>query len=163
MEEGYLVEFRYPENSFYCIWCDTDIEVFLLVSEKLFYREQLGDVKEYCYVNEIGLLNDAATIYNVGEIEKWANSNLKEIDVSQILTFWNIIDDYAKALEIEFSGNKDEMWDIYEKIFYGNNLPSINTSGSLYKPKWTKKELLLIKGVIEEGLDLLRAEFFTDK
>jgi hypothetical protein len=45
---------------------------------------------------------------------------------------------------------------IYEKLFYGNNLPSITPIGEHYIPSWSNDELIEMRLVFMAGLDHLK-------
>jgi hypothetical protein len=62
------------------------------------------------------------------------------------------------TLGIEFEGNKKEKVRnrIYDKLFFGNNIPGIMPEGQVYTPKWTKKEIARVAEIMNEGLTILR-------
>ena len=69
------------------------------------------------------------TEYRIDKIERWVNAKVIEVDCQMILKFWNIVDDISESVKKVIYKRTDISERIYEKLFYGNNLKSINTSG----------------------------------
>ncbi len=44
--------------------------------------------------------------------------------------------------------------DIYQKVFWGNNLPAVTPAGKGFDPTWSEEDLIGIKAVLETGLSL---------
>lgn len=44
-------------------------------------------------------------------------------------------------------------FDIYEKLFWGNNLPTVTPAGKTYVPVWTQNELERLRSVMAYGID----------
>ena len=53
-----------------------------------------------------------------------------------------------------FYGNDERATHTYDKLFYGNNLPSINTSLHKYTPTWEVDEIGIVEDVMRSGLRL---------
>jgi hypothetical protein len=47
--------------------------------------------------------------------------------------------------------------DIYDKVFFGNNLPSMTPPGEHYVPAWSEEEIDRLSRVLTGGLRLFRA------
>lgn len=64
------------------------------------------------------------------------------MDCHALLIAWNLFKDVVTTLHIEFFRNKqDNVSDkIYDKLFFGTNIPAITPEGKEYIPQWTKAE-----------------------
>ena len=76
------------------------------------------------------------------------------LDCNQILAAWNLFGDVARSTgEIggAFNESDQSLNAIYDKIFYGCNLPSITPEGEAYTPSWSRKELDAIRELLKIG------------
>ena len=73
-----------------------------------------------------------------------------------MLTVWNILDDVSMSVNGNFDSKKKRTNKIYDKIFFGNNLPAITPKGESYKPIWSKAERDVIREVLSFGFDIFR-------
>jgi len=62
-----------------------------------------------------------------------------------LLDCWNIFEDMAKTLGISVNdmeeGNHGALSHAYEKLFYGNNLPSVTPDGKIFEPEFSPIEI----------------------
>lgn len=63
---------------------------------------------------------------------------------SYILNCVNILEDFLRSFEIEsdFAAYRTDLLEnVYDKIFWGNNLPAMTPEGESYQPNWKIEEL----------------------
>ena len=101
---------------------------------------------------------EEVTEYRIDEIERWVNAKVIEVDCQMILKFWNIVDDISESVKKSIYKRTDISERIYEKLFYGNNLKSINTSGREYVPKWSDEELEVLKNILKQALIFIKKQ-----
>jgi hypothetical protein len=149
----YFVDFKYKEKVYFCLWYTDEVDGFHTNNEGLEIFDSLEQAKNYCTKNAM-TYNDEHTHYDIDKVEEWVNNGTGgDVDWELILDFWNIAIDLTVSLKVEFIGNIDDEYnDIYDKLFYGNNLPTINTSDKEYIPEWTEEEVLELKQVIGAGV-----------
>ena len=94
------------------------------------------------------------TEYNLDQFYEWMLSDKTTVDCERFLDFWNITSDLAYSANDMFCGDTEEYISIYDKLFYGSNLPSINSSQDKYSPTWDISEIKMLKSVIQSGLHL---------
>lgn len=161
MEQHYRVEFIYKGVSYYCIWYSSDHDYLINQENRIEYFSAMRDLETYCLRNKLPLSKDDAAVYNLDEIETWLAGGKTRVDCKLILNVWNIFQDVAFSAKVLFSGNDKTYNGVYNKIFYGNNLPSINTSGKIYVPEWDEEELQVISDVLENGMQLFRKSLIS--
>ncbi len=71
-------------------------------------------------------------------------------DIDEVITAWNALDDLTAALgrRLDFHGalaNK-----VYDKLFWGLNLPAVTPAGKWYIPLWRPKERAKMDQVLRE-------------
>jgi hypothetical protein len=100
--------------------------------------------------------------YDFDRIQVWcAAPDATGVDCRAFLDAWNFLDDLAglhagadtphKRLSREAAG-------VYDKLFWGNNLPAVTPPGERFEPSWSPTELAAIRRVFESGLGVLAAE-----
>lgn len=82
---------------------------------------------------------------------------LQNIDPIIALEFWNFFSDVAYSVGEKFWGDEkeDSINNLYAKLFYANNLPSIRGNGELYIPEWKDHEKRLLQIIIDSGMQIL--------
>lgn len=70
-----------------------------------------------------------------------------------LLECWNALEDMARSLQVPFEGptSKRETQAVYDKLFYGNNLPSITPADLRYQPLFTDRERSLLRSVLRRA------------
>jgi hypothetical protein len=86
---------------------------------------------------------------------RWLEADA-EPDCSLLLTTWNLAGDVARSANEPFADRGEALDDVYDKLFFGSNLPSMTPPGDRYNPQWTGEELGLLRARIETAVDLIR-------
>ena len=105
---------------------------------------------------------DAPTIYDIDRLEAWIHSDSATVDCNEILNFWNMFTDVSYTTGVKFKGDKKKKLTnlIYNKLFYGLNLPSIKPEDEEdWMPVWDKRQLKIMKSIMENGLNILNQNF----
>ena len=107
----------------------------------------------------LSLIEDEPVRYDFDRLRDWcAEVTAEGVDCPDFLNAWNFFDDLAKSHEdsesvhFRVSRSADH---IYEKLFWGNNLPSVTPPGERFAPVWSTDELAEIRRLIESGLQLV--------
>jgi hypothetical protein len=110
----------------------------------------------------LSLVQDGPSLYDFDKLREWCvRTEAAGVDCAAFLNAWNFFDDLARLHE-------DRQWDYaklsqrasqtYDKLFWGNNLPSVTPPGERFTASWSAEELEEIRLVMEAGLRLLKAE-----
>ncbi len=160
MREYYTLWFHLDQDDLYLLWFSNDrdgvlidenghIPVFRTLSSLYRYASQLNLV-----VHE-----EKPTLHNLDAIEQWMKNRCSaSIDYDQFLIVWNMLSDIASSVsDIHFDQNMELTQRIYEKVFLGGDLPTINPKDEPYEPVWSNEELTKLSEVFSHGLALLRS------
>ena len=139
----YIIKFEYYSEEKWALWFTSDKDGVITENGKIYCFDSERSLKIYCRKMNINSEEEVEE-YRIDEIEKWVNTESIEVDCRMILEFWNIVDDISER--------------IYEKLFYGNNLKSINTSGREYVPKWSDEELEVLKNILKQALIFIKKQ-----
>ena len=95
----------------------------------------------------------------------WTQSRLgspireeKRSTVPSFLAVWNLFGGIARSSPdagASFRAQDGHLGALYEKLFWGNNLPAITPEGEHVTPEWSSAEVTSLGRVLREGLDLL--------
>lgn len=157
MVEYYLVQFVCQSKEYNTLWFSDNSDGFLVDAScsriLVFFDRAAADKAAH---NRGGRLHEGITSINCDMLLCLTSSRL---DCNTILNFWNVVSDIAVSLAVSFFGdsNESQIHCLYEKLFYGCNLPAIKKDGeSKYMPTWSKNEVKLLQKVVDSGLDIIK-------
>ena len=157
MRKFYIVTFIICKNVYYTLWFTNNNDGFILDDDKKHIKSFKfeEDIRVFAVENNLDLEVEITNIL----CDKNKLLDTQHIDCNYILTFWNIISDISNTIKTDFLGDHKtkDICDIYNKIFYGCNLPAIKNENKNEKfvPKWRNNEKILIQRVIKDGLKIL--------
>jgi hypothetical protein len=94
---------------------------------------------------------------DLDKLQKWLSKPMKKrLSCVRFLNLWNIFDDFASQLHLEFDPDHIASQHVYDKLFFGANLPSITPKGQFYVPIWSDDEIEQIRCVLGKGLQIFR-------
>jgi len=78
------------------------------------------------------------------------------VNCENILAVWNLFTDVSFSAKHSFLGDSKLrlIRKIYDKIFWGNNLPAITPKNEKYIPVWEKSEINKIKEILLQGYQI---------
>lgn len=80
------------------------------------------------------------------------------VDCNGFLDAWNLMLDLRSTVAgRNILGSSDEDQDLYDKLFYGNNLPAVTPPGGHFSPTWSAAEVARLAAVLRTGMEELRA------
>ena len=153
----YIIKFEYYSEEKWALWYTSDKDGVITENGKIYCFDSERSLKIYCKKMNINF-EEEVTEYRIDEIERWVNAKVIEVDCQMILKFWNIVDDISESVKKSIYKRTDISERIYEKVFYGNNLKSINTSGREYVPKWSDEELEVLKNILKQALIFIKKQ-----
>ena len=131
-----------------------------------FVTDERGRVS--CFLNTEDLLRYASAsnltvdaedprLLNLDILVAWLESkDADTVDCKTFLEAWNLFDDFSKTIGGNFDADQKKTQKIYNKLFWGNNLPAVTPEGEHFEPIWTKRELKIMREVLGEGLSLFK-------
>jgi hypothetical protein len=101
------------------------------------------------------LSTEPPTIYDLDALDAWCRSDAVPADCSPLLEAWNLFGDLPRDENL-FAAADGQQNDLYDKLFFGCNLPAMTPPGQEYIPTWTSGEIHALKRVLLLGLAELR-------
>ncbi|MBQ7232479.1 MAG: hypothetical protein IJX07_04545 [Bacillales bacterium] len=158
----FIVEFILENQSFYTIWYNDKLDGFLTFQNKSFRNKIMtfynqNSLLQYLTRNQMKLATHRVTVINCDMVQLYKTN----FDCNLLLDFWNIITDVACSIKVDFLGDhrEDSITNIYNKLFYGCNLPALRGNGELYFPEWSVSEIAILHEIVSNGLMILQKAF----
>jgi len=139
---------------FFLLW-DGELETPLLTDEDSGLPIVFGglfDLNNFAEENDLDI-ERGVTSYDFDDITVTAEN----LVCNEVIEKWNLADDIALAIGTEFSGEDERFNDIYDKLFFGCNLPAMNHPH--YDPEWNAEEIAEINGILADGAELCKRVF----
>jgi hypothetical protein len=97
-------------------------------------------------------------VHDLDIVVSWlGHPNTEKVDCSAFHAALNLFDDLSSSVSGKFDLSRKQTRKIYDKLFYGLNLPSGTPRRKQYVPSWTEPEVRTLQQVLTVGLDLFRA------
>jgi hypothetical protein len=100
--------------------------------------------------------------YDFDRIRAWcAVPDATGVDCQAFLDAWNFLDDLTglhAGADTPHTRLSREAAGVYDKLFWGNNLPAVTPPGARFEPSWSPEELAALRRVFESGLCALATE-----
>lgn len=101
-------------------------------------------------------------LHDLDAADRFASeSDAMQFDCSEILAAWNLFGDFAHSLDASLGASyrdfDETLNPIYDKVFYGCNLPPMNKEGREYHPIWSADEIDRIQKLLKIGFALFRS------
>lgn len=165
----YPLWYRLDNKDRYLIWYnveetnDEDLDGVVLDSNgKMPVFVSLGALSAYAQVENIQLEQGELNLHNLDAVVKWFKVKHSKpegptaIDCDGFLAAWNLFSDVSRSISGNFDADRDRTKKIYDKLFWGNNLPANTPEGKCYIPLWSKTERETIREVMSQGLEMFR-------
>ncbi len=172
MQECWIIKasWSYADDSnYYMIWLQNDDgnDYIFTQNRKIirFYNEKDAQLK----INELGFVYMETVEYDFERLWYWIETGSssqiylpfsEQIDCEFLLNFWNIFSDIAFSVGDDFEVKSDFSNKIYNKLFYGLNLPAITPEDSEYIPIFDENEIEYLRELMKCGINLLEKSFY---
>ena len=158
--QHYLCEFLLSQKKCWVIWYSDMVDSLVVgASGKVMCFDTPELARAYANQNAIELSNDAPMRYDFDRVERWARRrSALRVDCVRFLAAWNMINDVlaSRGGSPRFSKLDSRMNKTYDKLFYGNNLPSVAPQGKRYTPQWSRQEVGSLAQLLRVGIHELR-------
>jgi hypothetical protein len=94
---------------------------------------------------------DRTAVYDLDAIESWCKSVAEVRDCSELLNAWNLLGDVPRGENL-FGEADARATSIYDKLFWGCNLPAMTPPGEHCVPSWSAAETAALKRLLLLGL-----------
>jgi len=156
--------FRLSGRDDYLIWYSNDQDGVLLNSSgRVAVFNNMEQLRNYAASADLSLEAGKPAQYNLDLIDQWLAGPAKEtVQPTLFLEGWNLFDDVSRSVGGRKLFGADVAFnDVYEKLFWGNNLPAVTPAGQQYEPVWLDEEVEKLRVALNAGLCLFRNSIAT--
>lgn len=149
--------FRLDTHDSYLIWF-TDEEGGVITDANGKVPCFLKTEDLFCYASSLNLPIVAVEplLPDLDFVASWLKTKDEMADCKKLLNAWNLFEDVSHSVGGNFDIDRKLTVNIYEKLFWGNNIPVVTSVGEKYEPKWSKRELKITREVLANGLSIFR-------
>lgn len=154
----YILWCRLDGSDSYLIWY-TDEKDGVFVERDGFVPsfKDADSLVKYAEQRGLGVDAEGPILLDLDVLRKWLKEkDVELIDPHSFNGAWNLFADVSRSIDGGFDTNQELTQKIYNKLFWGCNLPSVTPEGEQYHPAWTKRELKIMHDVLSSGLQMFR-------
>lgn len=153
----FAVRYRLDGSERYFIWYTDDQDGVLLADAgRLATFSTLSAVEQFLSLRDLALEPEQSDIYDFDQLDSWvAQPKAETIDCVVMLNVWNLLTDILRSLSLPMRGAKESL-DIYDKLFWGSNIPAVTPEGRKFIPNWSAGEIEAIARIFSSGLTNVR-------
>jgi len=157
----YPLLYRLRNEAGFLIWISNgDDSVLVDADGSVPSFKDLKTLESFAEKNGIPLESETPLLHDLDWVARWRIAKNTEVECVQALGAWNLFRDVATSVQAKSSefAKLDRQWPlIYDKLFWGNNLPAMTPEGRSYAPQWTPQETQSLAAVLIAGLDLFES------
>ncbi|CAN5325096.1 hypothetical protein BH09BAC1_BH09BAC1_27990 [soil metagenome] len=164
--EYYIVQIKLDRINYFLLWGEDEdgIDKFLMDHGKVLHFHNLDNLLLHVKKETIELAVDdgeapnVTDVFDLDKINFWVKHPRKHIDTNMFNQAWNYAGDLNATIPFDFRKhykNKVTL-KIYDKLFWGLNLPVVTPAGRYYVPLWKHKEVMLLRNVMRDVIEGFR-------
>lgn len=165
MKTYYRCLIRFRQRDRYALWYTNDVDGFVLRRGKIPVFGSEEELERFAGQQEVVLEPEEPEVHHLDLAAQWVQTGVGAgVNCSVFNSVFNLCLDAAAALGQPASWERPEFNRIYDKLFWGCNLPAVTPPGREYVPLWSLEELAILRDVLRKALDqfLAGAEFVPD-
>ena len=161
----YALSYQLDAAQRYLIWAtdlDSDAKDVILLDgdECILAFDDLSMLQEYATENKLTITQEEPILHDLDWVSNWVRSpSPSTVNCVHVLAAWNLFADIWQSVKRhrEYFRSIDEQYQaVYDKVFWGNNLPAVTPDGEHYVPEWNPDEIDVLRGVLSAGLEMFR-------
>jgi hypothetical protein len=158
-ETWYPLALKVGGRTLFLLWVSDDwaLNRVLACAGRVVSFSDEESAREYALAENLTLApKEELRLHDLDSAVSWLEADT-EPDCRLLLAIWNLAGDVARSVNEPFEDRGEVLDDVYNKLFFGNNLPSMTPAGEQYHPEWTEEELRLLRATIQIAVDLIHS------
>src|SRR5262245_27274078 len=153
----YAVRCRLDGAEWFFVWYSGEPDGVLLSSSsaRLMLFSDLAEMSRYASEQRLDLEPETPAFYDFDRLAEWLSQPARELDCVFLLDAWNMLGDLAASLGAR-RAEPAYASGIYDKLFWGSNLPSVTPPGERFVPVWSENEISTLTSVLSSALQVLQ-------
>jgi hypothetical protein len=144
----------------YLIWISNDKDSVVVDNGRVVTFDSATSLRRYADLNHLSLESEDPILHDLDWVRLWTNSPSDPVDCRTALAAWNLFGDVAVSVGpggFGFCRLDSKEGTIYQKLFWGNNLPSLTPEGYEFIPEWSSGEVERLTEILRTGLSMFEA------
>jgi hypothetical protein len=157
-ETWYPLALNVGGRTLFLLWVSDDraLNRVLAGAGRVVWFSDEESAREYALAQNLTLApEEELRLHDLDSAVGWLEADA-EPDCRLLLAIWNLAGDVARSVNEPFEDRGEVLDRVYDKLFFGNNLPSMTPPGEQYHPQWSEEELRLLRATIQIAADLIR-------
>jgi hypothetical protein len=153
--------YRLNGQDCYLIWISNDndtVEIDAMGQVPTF--EDIKAIAAYASTKQYTLDSEEPKCHDLDWVAGWLSKEGVPVDCRKALAAWNLFGDVARSTpraDDTFEKLDSRFGEVYEKLFWGNNLPAVTPKGCHFDPEWSADEITALAMVLRAGLELFQS------
>jgi hypothetical protein len=158
--EYFILWYRLNAEDRYAIWMSGDKDSMAVSADGFIPIFANTDIlRRYAALCNFQLVKEKPIMLDLDWLANWKRMKTGSVDCPEALAAWNLFGDVANSLGergMQFLelDSQEHFRKIYNKLFWGNNLPAMTPPGCEYIPEWSSDEIHSLGELLTIGLDL---------
>ena len=159
--DSYLLKYRLDGDDRYLLWYEGDPDgVVVDDGGWVLGFADASHLRAWADGNAVAVSDDdTPVLHDLDGVGQWsADPDPNHVDCVAILEAWNLFTDVRSSVERRnVARDEHRDYDLYDKVFRGNNLPAVTPEGTSYVPVWSDAEVSRLGAIMRDGLRFFRA------
>jgi hypothetical protein len=160
--EYFVFPYRISSEDGYLVWVSDDKDSkkdHFVIDENgnIPSFSSLSDLKHFAAHRSLALSASEPHVLDLDAVIGWLSKGAEMPDCNELLNAWNAFSDISASCqdnETVFAESNFSNKPIYEKLFWGSNLPAVTPAGERYDPVWSAGEIEALTSIFTAVLDL---------
>jgi len=160
----YVYRYRLDGNEAFLIWYSNQVDgLHVDAAGVVPVFTTARDLADYATQHGITLASLEPGFADLDPVARWlGNPDSDQVNPSMFKDAWNLFSDLSNSIGGDFDADKDLTQGIYDKLFWGCNLPAMTPEGKAYEPLWDDSEIEIMSGTLAHGLTMFRKALACD-
>src|SRR5688572_19817643 len=156
MRLHYALWLRLEGADTYALWFSNDVDGVYVEDGRVPCFPTRDDARGYAASRGLVVQEEEPKLHDLDVVVRWIAGAANDVPCDGVLAAWNLFEDLARSSKDEvlattFAGHHA----IYEKLFWGNNLPAVTPQGERFVPRWDVDELDTMRSALTIGVATL--------
>jgi len=153
----FVIDCKIHGRQVHLLWLSeaADSDHLLMAGSKIRCFSSEAEARNFALANFRNVSPDAPFDYDFDAIILWCADDLDaNVNCEQVLNAWNLLTDIPRKPSIPsaFVDAERQQSMLYDKLFWGSNLPSMTPEGKHFEPSWSQQEVQVLKGLLASGI-----------
>lgn len=153
----YKLLYRLNGSNQFLLWYSDDLDGVETVDDCTPSFRTEAELLAYAKTRSLLVKQEEPVLHDLDVVAAWlADPREETISCAAFLAAWNLFGDIARSSPVagaSFGPRVEQHGSVYEKLFWGSNLPAITPDGERFRPQWSHDEVAALAQVLKEGLD----------